>query len=78
MPLVFLSGTFYSVERLPSIFYVISHVNPFFYLIDGLRYGFIGRADGSVLAGVIVIAGINITLAVVCHQFFARGYKLKT
>jgi ABC-2 type transport system permease protein len=78
MPLVFLSGTFYSVERLPSIFYVISHVNPFFYLIDGLRYGFIGRADGSVLAGVIVIAGINIALAVVCHQFFARGYKLKT
>ena len=78
MPLVFLSGTFYSVERLPSIFYVISHVNPFFYLIDGLRYGFIGRADGSVLTGVIVIAAINIALAVVCHQFFARGYKLKT
>ena len=77
-PLVFLSGTFYSVERLPDVFYVVSHLNPFFYLIDGLRYGFIGRADGSVVTGIIVVAAINVGLALVCHRFFARGYKLKT
>ncbi len=76
-PLIFLSGTFYSVDRLPSVFYVISHLNPFFYLIDGLRYGFIGRADSSILTGVIVIAAVDVGLWIVCQQMFARGYKLK-
>ena len=45
-PLSFLSGTFYSIERLPDGWEAIAHFNPFFYLIDGFRYGFIGHADG--------------------------------
>ncbi|MBM3516730.1 MAG: multidrug ABC transporter permease [Alphaproteobacteria bacterium] len=76
-PLAFLSGTFYSVERLPGVFYLLSHANPFFYLIDGLRYGFIGHADGSLLAGVLVVAGLNVALWIACHVIFARGYRLK-
>tara|TARA_B100001123_G_scaffold443432_1_gene589496 strand:- start:107 stop:961 length:855 start_codon:yes stop_codon:yes gene_type:complete len=77
-PLVFLSGTFYSVESLPKFFFIVSHMNPFFYLIDGIRYGFIGHADASVSIGVLVVAAVNVFLAIVCHQMFARGYKLKT
>ena len=52
MPMTFLSGTFYLVERLPEPFRTFSHFNPFFYLIDGFRYGFIGHAEGSLAIGV--------------------------
>ncbi len=77
MPLSFLSGTFYSVERLTGIWYDISHVNPFFYMIDGFRYGFIGTADSSQITGAIVVAGLNLTLFCVVWFLFSRGYKLK-
>ena len=50
MPMTFLSGTFYLVEKLPEPFRTFSHYNPFFYLIDGFRYGFIGHAEGSLIA----------------------------
>jgi len=78
MPLSFLSGTFYSVQRLPDNFQVIAHANPFFYMIDGLRYGFIGHADGSLAAGVLVTAGVNVGLWLLCHWMFKSGYKLKS
>ena len=78
VPLAFLSGTFYSVERLPGIWHLASQLNPFFYMIDGFRYGFIGHAEGSVMIGVIVLTGLNIALWVICYLMFARGYKLKT
>ena len=52
MPMTFLSGTFYLVSRLPEPFRTVSHYNPFFYLIAGFRYGFIGQMDGSLLVGV--------------------------
>ena len=61
-PLSFLSGAFYSTQRLPDLWRAIAHLNPFFYMIDGFRYGFIGHADGSLLAGVIVIASADILL----------------
>jgi len=76
-PLAFLSGTFYSVERLPSFWYVVSHLNPFFYMIDGFRYGFIGHADGSLLAGAVVLVAVNLALGLGCYVLFATGYKLK-
>ncbi|MBM3601292.1 MAG: ABC transporter permease [Alphaproteobacteria bacterium] len=76
-PFAFLSGTFYSIERLPGAWNVIAHVNPFFYMIDGFRYGFIGHADGSVGAGVAVMLAVNAALWLVCHRMFATGYKLK-
>ena len=75
MPMTFLSGTFYLVENLPEPFAAISHCNPFFYLIDGFRYGFIGHAEGNIWIGVVMsgvltrghgrglLAGVQIGLA---------------
>lgn len=77
-PLAFLSGTFYSIQRLPEIFQVAAHFNPFFYMIDGFRYGVIGHADGSLLAGLLVLAGMNALLWSVCYWMFKSGYKLKS
>lgn len=76
-PLAFLSGTFYSIERLPETFRTIAHLNPFFYMIDGFRYGFIGHADGSLAVGIIVLAAANALLWLLCHWMFKSGYKLK-
>lgn len=76
-PLAFLSGTFYSIERLPTTFQVIAHLNPFFYMIDGFRYGFTGHADGSLAAGIAVLATANTGLWLLCHWMFRTGYKLK-
>ncbi len=77
MPLSFLSGTFYSIERLPPMWQDIALVNPFFYMIDGFRYGFIGHHDGSLVTGVVLVCAINAGLWWTCHTMFARGYKLK-
>ena len=77
-PLVFLSGTFYSVDRLSGVFAAASRVNPFFYLIDGFRYGFIGESDSSVIFGAAIVAAIDAALWLCCYLMFARGYKLKT
>jgi ABC-2 type transport system permease protein len=76
-PLTFLSGTFYSVERLPESWHFVAHLNPFFYMIDGFRYGFIGHADGSLAIGVAVMLGTSAALWAACHVMFARGYKIK-
>lgn len=76
-PLSFLSGTFYSIQRLPEAAQVIAHLNPFFYMIDGLRYGVIGTADGSLAAGIVVMAGGNVALWWLCTWMFQSGYKLK-
>lgn len=76
-PLAFLSGTFYSIERLPEPLYTASQFNPFFYLIDGFRYGFIGHADGSLWIGAAVVIGCNAGLWVLAHRILATGYRLK-
>ena len=76
-PLSFLSGTFYSIQRLPEAAQTLAQFNPFFYMIDGFRYGFIGYADGNIAAGVVVMAAINLTLWMFCTRLFAIGYKLK-
>jgi ABC-2 type transport system permease protein len=78
MPMTFLSGTFYLVERLPEPFRTASHYNPFFYLIDGFRYGFIGHAEGSLFAGAGMTLGLVIAFAFTCLWMFETGYKLKT
>lgn len=77
MPFSFLSGTFYSIERLPEFWQTVAHLNPFFYMIDGFRYGFIGHADSALGAGVAVMIGINIALWTACHLMFHTGYRLK-
>jgi ABC-2 type transport system permease protein len=77
LPLSFLSGTFYSVDRLPDAIRAITFVNPFFYMIDGFRYGFIGRSDGSILVGALVLGLVNLALLLAAYAMFRRGYKLK-
>jgi ABC-2 type transport system permease protein len=76
-PLSFLSGTFYSTERLSPIFKAVAHIDPFFYMIDGFRYAFIDHADGSVSVGMLLLAVSNLCLLWLGHRCFARGYKLK-
>jgi len=78
MPLTFLSGTFYAVDRLPEPFRTISHYNPLFYLIDGFRYAFLGHADGSLLIGAPVTGGLTVGLAVLSWFLFHKGWRLKT
>lgn len=77
-PLSFLSGTFYSIERLPGFWQQAAHFNPFFYMIDGMRAGFIGTSDAPVLQGMAVVTAINIALWIGCHRMFVTGYKLKS
>lgn len=77
MPLSFLSGTFYSIERLPGPFHLLALGNPFFYMIDGFRYGFTGSADGSVLIGVIIVAVADLVLLGLAYYLFRVGYRLK-
>lgn len=77
MPLSFLSGTFYSIDRLTGIWHQLSLLNPFFYMIDGLRYGFIGHSDGSLLIGAVAVFVIDFLLYLTVLMLFRRGYKLK-
>ena len=77
MPLTFLSGTFYSISRLPAMWQHMNIVNPFFYMIDGFRYGFIGHADSNLWAGVAFTFVLNIALWAMCHAMFKSGYKIK-
>ncbi len=76
-PLAFLSGTFYSVEDLPPLLNHISHVNPVFYLIDGLRYGMIGVSDSSPYLGLLVCSGATVLIGVLIWQMLRTGYRLK-
>jgi ABC-2 type transport system permease protein len=77
VPLSFLSGTFYSIERLPENFRFLAHLDPFFYLIDGFRYGFIGHHDSNLLVGALFVAGVNVVLCMGAYAIFRFGYKLK-
>ena len=76
-PMALLSGTFYSVDRLAPAFRAFSHANPFFYIISGFRYGFLGASDSPVAIGGIVILLINVALALLCYQLLRSGWKLK-
>ena len=78
IPLSFLSGTFYSIERLPEVLQVISKANPFFYMIDGFRYGFLGVNDGNINIGIVFLFIGNITAILICMRIFKKGYRLKS
>lgn len=77
-PLTFLSGTFYSIVQLPEIWQKIALYNPFFYMIDGFRYGFIGHADGNTTVGLVFLIVINILLSMLILWMFKTGYKIKS
>lgn len=76
-PLSLLSGTFYSIERLSEGWQVFSSMNPFFYMIDGFRYGFIGRADSDLAVGVAFTLVLNLILLTAVYMVFKKGYRLK-
>ena len=78
VPLSFLSGTFYSIERLPDFLQTISKANPFFYMIDGFRYSFIGKADGSILFGLVYLTILSFMSWIVTYLLYKKGYKIKS
>ena len=76
-PLAFLSGTFYSVDALPPVLREITHFNPVFYLIDGVRYGMIGVSDSSPFLGLAVSVASVAAVMLAAWAMFHRGYRLK-
>ena len=78
LPMTFLSGTFYSISRLPEFWKIFASFNPFFYNIDGFRYAFIGQSDSSLIVGGTALIIINIILMFLCYLMFRSGYKLKS
>src|SRR6056300_1501320 len=77
-PLSFLSGVFYSIDKLPELFQNISHINPFFYMIDGFRYGFLGKSDGPITIGLIYLTILSIVMWYVAFLLYKKGYKIKS
>ena len=77
VPLTFLSGVFYSIDSLPPLWATLSHWNPFFYMIDGFRYGFFGVSDQPVLHSLVVMLVAASVLTVVCLAVLRSGYKLR-
>lgn len=77
-PLTFLSGTFYSVSQLPPFWDNLAHYNPFFYMIDGFRFGFIGHSDGNVMIGLVLLVVVNLCLSLLALQMLRTGYKIKS
>ncbi len=76
-PLTLLSGTFYAIDRVSPAMKLLSHANPFFYIIDGFRFGFLGVADGLAMQGAVVIAVIDVALWTLCFRLLKTGWRLK-
>ena len=78
VPLSFLSGTFYSIERLPPLLNSISKLNPFFYIIDGFRYGFLGTSDSRIEFGLFYLTILSFLFWFIAYILFKKGYKIKS
>ena len=77
MPATFLSGVFYSVHSLPPFWQTVSHLNPFFYMIDGFRYGFFGQSDVNPLSSCAAVACFLALLVAFATSLLKNGYKLR-
>ncbi|MEH6437486.1 ABC transporter permease [Massilia sp. DD77] len=77
MPATFLAGVFYSIQKLPPFWLAVSHFNPFFYMIDGFRYGFFGKSDVSPWTSLAIVAVFFAVLAAMAINLLQRGYKLR-
>jgi ABC-2 type transport system permease protein len=77
VPLTFLAGVFYSVHSLPPFWQRASHLNPFFYMVDGFRYGFFGEGDVAPWVSLAVVAGCFLLLSGLTLKLLASGYKLR-
>lgn len=78
IPALFMSGVFFSFDRLPEQFHLLAALNPLYYAIDGMRFGLTGRAGVDPAAGLAVVAAVDTVLWLACWRLFASGYKLKT
>ena len=78
MPMTFLAGVFYSIHSLPGIWQRLSHLNPFFYMIDGLRYGFFGVSDVSPWLSLAIAGGAFLAVSLLTLRLLQTGYKLRT
>jgi ABC-2 type transport system permease protein len=77
VPLTFLAGVFYSVHSLPPFWQAVSHLNPFFYMVDGFRYGFFGQADVRPVVSLLVVSSFLTALCAVSLRLLGTGYKLR-
>jgi ABC-2 type transport system permease protein len=77
LPASFLSGVFYSIHSLPGMWQTVSQFNPFFYLIDGFRYGFFGQSDADPLLSLSVSLLFLLLLSVVALLMLQKGYKIR-
>jgi ABC-2 type transport system permease protein len=77
MPLTFLSGVFYSIHSLPPFWLTVSHLNPFFYMIDGFRYGFFGQSDTSPWISLGIVSGFLVVLSLAAIRLLRSGYRLR-
>lgn len=77
MPMTFLSGVFYSIHSLPTMWQTVSHFNPFFYMIDGFRFGFFGQSDVSPWMSLGVVGVAFVLVAAVAEHMLRTGYKLR-
>ena len=77
MPLTFLSGVFYSVHSLPPFWQAASHLNPFFYMVDGFRHGFFGQSDVSPWLSLLIVTSAWLVAAAIALQMLRSGYKLR-
>ena len=78
MPMTFLSGVFYSIHSLPPFWQMLSHLNPFFYMIDGFRYGFFGVSDVSPWLSLGIVSGAFVAISAVCIYLLRIGYKIRS
>ena len=77
MPMTFLSGVFYSVHSLPGVWQAVSHLNPFFYMIDGFRRGFFGVSDSSPWLSLAVVGASFVVVSAIALRLLATGYKIR-
>ena len=77
-PLAFLSGVFYTIDKLPSIFQTVSYFNPFFHIINIFRYGFLGVSDGNIYFGIIYLPLLSLSAWFIAYMLYTNGYKIKT
>ena len=78
MPMTFLSGVFYSIHSLPAVWQQISHLNPFFYMIDGFRFGFFGQSDVSPWISLGVVGTALVVVSAVTVKLLESGYKIRS
>jgi len=78
MPMTFLSGVFYSIHSLPPFWQTVSHLNPFFYMIDGFRYGFFGASDVSPWLSLAIVGGAFMVVSAIAVNLLRIGYKIRS